>query len=62
LATLAANVVLDVWLIPPLSERGAAIGSCMALLAGFVITSIFAEYFVCRCGWSSGCVGRACLF
>lgn len=30
LATLAANIVLDVWLIPPLGERGAAIGSCLA--------------------------------
>jgi O-antigen/teichoic acid export membrane protein len=40
LATLAANVVLDLWLIPPLGELGAAIGSCTALLVGLFLGAV----------------------
>ncbi len=38
--TLAANVALDFWLIPWKGELGAAIGSCAALSAGFVVAVI----------------------
>jgi O-antigen/teichoic acid export membrane protein len=38
--TLAANVALDFWLIPWKGELGAAIGSCTALSAGFVVAVI----------------------
>jgi len=38
--TLAANVALDFWLIPWKGELGAAIGSCIALSAGFVVAVI----------------------
>jgi O-antigen/teichoic acid export membrane protein len=38
--TLAANVAVDFWLIPWKGELGAAIGSCIALSAGFVIAVI----------------------
>jgi O-antigen/teichoic acid export membrane protein len=38
--TLAANVAIDFWLIPWKGELGAAIGSCIALGAGFVVAVI----------------------
>jgi O-antigen/teichoic acid export membrane protein len=38
--TLAANVAIDFWLIPWKAELGAAIGSCIALAAGFVVAVI----------------------
>jgi len=38
--TLAANVAIDFWLIPWKGELGAAIGSCIALAAGFVVAVI----------------------
>jgi O-antigen/teichoic acid export membrane protein len=38
--TLAANVAIDFWLIPWKGELGAAIGSCVALAAGFVVAVI----------------------
>jgi len=39
--TLAANVAaLDFWLIPRKAELGTAIGSCIALGAGFVVAVI----------------------
>src|SRR6266446_842198 len=38
--TLTANVALDFWLIPWKGELGAAIGSCIALSAGFVVAVI----------------------
>jgi O-antigen/teichoic acid export membrane protein len=38
--TLAANVIIDFWLIPWKAELGAAIGSCIALGAGFVVAVI----------------------
>jgi O-antigen/teichoic acid export membrane protein len=38
--TLAANVAIDFWLIPWKGELGAAMGSCIALSAGFVVAVI----------------------
>jgi O-antigen/teichoic acid export membrane protein len=38
--TLATNVAVDFWLIPWKAELGAAIGSCIALGAGFVVAVI----------------------
>jgi O-antigen/teichoic acid export membrane protein len=38
--TLAANVAIDFWLIPWKAELGAAIGSCIALGAGFVVAVV----------------------
>jgi O-antigen/teichoic acid export membrane protein len=38
--TVAANVALDIWLIPSLGELGAAIGSFSAMFIGLVITTI----------------------
>jgi O-antigen/teichoic acid export membrane protein len=37
LLTVAANVALDLWLIPKFAELGAAIGSCIASLIGLVV-------------------------
>ena len=40
LVTLTANIAVDFWLIPWKAELGTAIGSCIALGAGFVVAVI----------------------
>ncbi len=39
LIALVVNVALDLWLIPILGERGAAIGTCSAAFVGLVVTA-----------------------
>jgi O-antigen/teichoic acid export membrane protein len=50
LLAVAVNVVMDYWLIPGMGQVGAAVGSCTALSASFVVASI-ASRRVFRLPW-----------